>query len=60
MPQIRHSVNPWIVVLPEDSKDRKGKSTPTFDVYSYENKSLVLPRWKVSNVVKWLVSVPEK
>lgn len=51
-------------MLAEDSMDRKGKSTPKIDVYSYENKSLALPGWKVFNVVNlprgWLVSLKNK
>ena len=51
MPQIRHSINTWIVMLAEDSMDRKGKFTPQTDVYSYKNKSLALPGSKVFNIV---------
>lgn len=44
MPLIRYFVNPWIVMLVEDSRVRKGKPTPRINAYLYETKSLVLPR----------------
>ena len=44
MPLMRYFVNPWIVMLVEDSRVRKGKPTPRINACLYETKSLVLPR----------------